>query len=223
MTNKNDSGKNHYLSDLLDDCANDEAIEHLLADKDGAEKWFRYNKVRAVLTQENSVHSSFDFTQSISAKIALEPSIIARPSSYAKEAVQTPSVVVNLWKKAGGGLAIAASVAFAMVFSVQLMNTSPSPGMSASLDTAVNDPFTGQLESINFSPVRDAEQVKLDEIQSILDTMNRQSLTMNEQLVGGEIMVQSFVVTTKDVVDDKTSQFESQVRNMKKPSEASNR
>ena len=107
MSNDKASANNQYLSDLMDEECSDEAIEQLLeSDELQAKAWYRYNAVRSVLNKEHSAYSSFEFTHSISNKIAEEPSFSGLTE------LNAPSNVVSLfpaWKKAVGGLAIASS------------------------------------------------------------------------------------------------------------------
>ncbi len=216
MSNDNLKANNQYLSDLLDDQPNNEAVEQLLkSDVHQAKTWYRYNAVRSVLNKQHSVHSSFDFTQSISAKIAKEP-------SYTADTNTTDNVVslFPYWKKTVGGLAMAASVAFAMVFSVQMMNNLPEEQTASGMDMATQSqqtllPIETSLSPFDFKADQ-AEQEKLDDIQRMLNQMSRHSLNVTEELVGGEFMVQSFVVKTKNSV----TPFEQKIRQMKKPSES---
>ncbi|MDH5432492.1 MAG: sigma-E factor negative regulatory protein [Gammaproteobacteria bacterium] len=177
------SNPDQLLSELMDDQVSDEAIEHLINVESSKEKWFRYHLVRSVLKKEDNNLQSYQFTESVAQKIADEPAIIAAPKR------------ASGWKKASGNFAIAASVAFATVFSVQLTQV------------ADNDSsFNGQesliaAESIEIIPaaidaVPDShEQRQLDAIQQLLDQMNQQNLNSHEQLVGGETMfIQSYII-----------------------------
>ncbi|TQV84991.1 sigma-E factor negative regulatory protein [Aliikangiella coralliicola] len=216
--------KNQHLSDLMDDKPSNLAIDELLGDDEKAETWFRYQTVRSVLNDEHSAFSSYEFTQAISAKIADEPAIIARPDvsknttnydDVLPQPAATAHVISRSWRRAGGGLAIAASVAFAMVFSVQVNNNSSSssaPGL-ANTQSESSTAAENNIAHATVSPSDDAEQAKLDAIQRILEGVNRPDV--NEQLVSGEVMVQSYIVKTNDPV----SQFVQEVRSMKKPSE----
>jgi len=216
MTNANHFESRENLSDLLDDQVSDEAIERLLADEASSSEsqsqaWFRYNMVSAVLNKEQSAYASFDFTQTVSAQIANEPAILARPKKTAQ--------IIPLWRKATTGFAIAASVAFAMVFSVQMMNT-PMEGLSGGTDVATQataqdlSPLQMNITPSQFS-AEHAEQEQLDDIQRLLEQMSLRNPNVNEQLVGGEFIQQSFVVKTKP----QATSFEEKIRSMKKPSE----
>lgn len=229
MSNNNYLGVNEHLSDLLDDCVNEGAIEQILTDSEQGETWYRYQAVRSVLNKEYSALSSLDFTHTISALIAKEPAIIARPGNSALEKdniklgnktkpgkTATGRLFVNasVWKRSYSGIAIAASVAFVMVFSVQMVNFS-NDSLNGETVAGFQESQDQEAVQISVSQSGDAEQAKLDEIQRIIDQRSRLNLSANEQLVGGQFMVQSFVVKTKDSL----SAFEEEVRNMKKPSE----
>ena len=216
MSNDNSLGKSQYLSDLLDDQVSDKAVEHLLSDSDEssreqAETWYRFNLVSAVLNKSHSAHASFDFTQSISAKIADEV-VYSLP-------VSNVVPIRSTWRKNFGGFAMAASVAFAMVFSVQMMNNQSEENLNDGVNVATQAPQTllpvdTSISAFDFKADQ-AEQEKLDNIQRMLNQLNRRGLNVTEELVGGEFIVQSFVVKTKQSM----TPFEEQIRQMKKPSE----
>ncbi len=205
--------KHQHLSDLMDDQVTeqtiDKAVDKLLADESQSEVWFRYNLVSSVLKEEQSAFASFNFTQAVSAQIAKESSHKVTPTQTAQ--------IIPFWKKTGSGFAIAASVAFAMVFSVQMMNTS-SEQSNAGAGIVVNQPTKVSPLIISSSEFDEGqnEQAQLNDIQRYLNQINQRSLNVNEQLVGGEVMVKSFIVKTKDPV----TPFEEKIREMKKPSEA---
>ncbi len=228
MTLSNDSqNRLEQLSSLLDEPSvrsedADSALNELLSDDESHEAWYRYNLVSSVLKQEHSAFSSYDFTHSISALIKEEPSIVAFPeqtilasdknANHSAGLNSQVSNVVSLWRRAGGGLAIAASVAFVMVFSVQMMNSGTDTTLVNGLDSAKVDNGT-QLSTPHQSESEVAEQARLDEIQFMLDKMNQNRLNANEQLVDGE------VIFSKVVRPNNMNSLERQVRNMKKPSE----
>jgi negative regulator of sigma E activity len=194
------------LSDLMDDRGDQQTLDQLLASNEQqAKTWYRYNLVSAVLNKQDSVHSSFEFSQMISDKIAKEPVLTSQKSAE----------VISFWKKATGGFAIAASVAFAMVFSVQMMNQAPQSLSGNNTIAEQNNALPSESGQTNVL-MSSAEQTQLDDLQRTLDQINRNNFSLNEQLVGGEVMVQSFVVKT----NAETTPFEDRIRLMKKPSEA---
>lgn len=207
------SSEDQFISELLDgDCAS-ESVDKLLADEAHCETWYRYNQISAILRKEDSAYCSFEFTQSISSKIADEPAIIATPSSIKESKRQSNGNVVNFVKRTGGGLAIAASVAYAMIFSVELLNTqdegftSPAPTVATQTTPAL------EFSDTIISAAEAEEQAKLDEIQAILRQMRKTDRNVYEQQVGGEWIV-STVVRSNQI-----EEIQNQVKNMKKPSE----
>lgn len=188
-----DSSRGQHLSDLLDNCATSEAIGQVLSDEQDCETWYRYNLVSSVLKREESAFSDYEFTQSIAVQVANEPAIISRPKQV--------SPVIQFWKRAGGGFAVAASVAFAMVFSVQMLDTSsdlggdivtnsPLPTTSVSDDAFVSKPAV-------ISAAEAEEQARLDEIQTILNSMGSNP-NVYEQKVGGEVIYSTVIKTNQE-------------------------
>ena len=189
-----------HLSDLMDDNLTDEAIEQLSSEDVDAETWFRYQTVSAVLKNEHSAYSNYAFTQSISAKIAEEPAHSVNS--------QNLDNVVHLesrlsWRRFTGGLAVAASVAFAMVFSIQFAE---GPIESNGLDQpsfVVDAPESMNAPLYELTPADTAEQKKLEEIQQYLDRARRASFGVNEQYVSGDVRFKSYIVQVKDGDDEK--------------------
>ncbi|WP_196140870.1 sigma-E factor negative regulatory protein [Aliikangiella sp. G2MR2-5] len=231
MVDKIPTADRQYLSDLMDDQVSEEAIDSLISDQEQAKSWFRYHAVRAVLTKQNSAYSSYEFTQSLSAKLAAEPSYSLDQQSEKgnvvdfelaeKEPVGGTNVIqISSWRRFGGGFAVAASIAFAMVFSVQLMDSGVDENLSGQATFATEDGTnkTSVSSPLDFelSPADSAEQAKLDDIQKMLDQMSRRNFKVNEQLVGADdVLVGSYIIETKEPV----SRFQQELRNMKKPSE----
>ena len=197
--NAGKANRNH-LSDLMDDYISDEAIEALLSDDEQAETWFRYQTVSAVLKNEHSAFADYAFTQSISAKIA-EESAFPQESSSHSNVIQLESRLS--WRRFTGGLAVAASVAFAMVFSIQFAE---GPIDSNNLDQpgfVVDAPESMDAPVYELTPADTAEQKKLEEIQQYLDRARRTSFGVNEQYVSGDVRFKSYIVQVKDSEEDK--------------------
>ncbi|MCW8879547.1 MAG: RseA family anti-sigma factor [Kangiellaceae bacterium] len=219
----NEQVSNQDLSDLMDGMVSDEAFESILADEKQGEAWFRYHTARAVMQGEGSAFSSFDFTRSVAEKLAMEAEH-AVASDEVIDAQPKEAEVIELgrwqpWRKLGGGLAVAASVAFAMVFSVQMMNKAPSVELQPG--TTIASGVEGQiLPEVELTTDDKLQQRQLDDIQQILNR-SRNNFRVNEQFVSGnEAFVQSFIVETKE--KDDVSEFQREIRNMKKPSEMEN-
>lgn len=223
MSDSKNQLSNQDLSDLMDGMVSDEALENILADEKQSETWFRYQTAAAVMKGENSAYSSIDFTKSVAAKLAMEPEH-SIALDEATESQPEKAEVIELgrwqsWRKLGGGLAVAASVAFAMVFSVQMVSKRPSvelqPG--ASIASGVDGQTIPEAELTNDDKL---QQRQLDDIQQMLNR-SRNNFRVNEQFVSGnEAFVQSFIVETKE--KDDISEFQRKIRNMKKPSEMEN-
>lgn len=221
MENKHEPADKQFLSELLDNEASNESIDKLLADKPSGEAFYRYQTVQSILKEEHSALSTFSFTQAVSAKIALEPSHSLTESSENNDSVQVPEHADNVvelnawqgWRRMGGGLAVAASVAFAMVFSVQFGDSQIENPLNSQPSFAVEQDSNQLFE---LTPADTEEQAKLDEIQRVLELNNRKTFQLNEQYVGGnDVVVKSYVVEKKDNI----GQFQQSVRSMRKPSE----
>ncbi|MET1254110.1 sigma-E factor negative regulatory protein [Aliikangiella maris] len=247
------SNKNQNLSDLLDGYGDvSQNLNQLLSDKQQQQTWKRYHMVSAVLKKENSAHSSEAFLQSVSELIADEPSIIARPqvknnaistndtAGDIQHVAKTTNVASIFWKKASG-LAVAASVAYAMIFSVDLMEFSTQAPLNSQFgqtqasnspmdETQVSSSLTAQASAQGMTEVDSknnlnlfaslsesdaAEQERLDRIQAMINNLNKTNANFNEQYVGGETVV--------SVKLKKVEELEKQVRDMKKPSEIKSR
>ncbi len=217
MSNNNLSGgqnNNSYqhLSELLDDCVTTDAAEELLNSQEQHAAWYRYNLVSSVIRKEESAYSSFEFTQSISDKIAQEPAIIARAKTPANENSVRSSGKLAFLRRTGGGLAIAASVAYAMVFSVDMMQ-SESGQLESQLANETVQKTVQEASQVSVAATNDAddarEQADLDYLQAIINGMDRHQV--NEQLVDGE------AVFSWKVRANELDELQQQVSNMKKP------
>ncbi len=123
------SKSNEFLSDLLDDRCSSEELDRLIKDENTSDTWYRYNLVSGILKNESSAVASNQFCQAVSAKIAQEPAIIATKAnlSKAKDKAQASNAPVSnlvALRRFSGGMAIAASVAFATFFSLSQLDTS---------------------------------------------------------------------------------------------------
>jgi len=126
-SNSDKVANSQLLSDLLDDRCSSDDFDVLLEHTDTANDWYRYHTASSILRQENSIQAAQSFCQQVSAKIADEPTVIGSPKIYS-EAKDAQSVVrlnnVSPIRRFSGGLAIAASAAFATFFSVQTLQVS---------------------------------------------------------------------------------------------------
>lgn len=147
-SNSNQSVNRQRLSDLLDNRCDSSDFDKLLEHADSKEVWYRYQTASSVLRNEHSTHTTLSFCQEISAKLAGEPAIIA--TSITTPAKEKPSQSLNSRQKTAnqkvatvspirrfsGGLAIAASAAFATFFSVQTLQLSDSSQPDSSMQQA---------------------------------------------------------------------------------------
>jgi len=122
----NKSANSQLLSDLLDDQCISDDFEKLLESTDTVNDWYRYHTVSAILRSEDHVQATQSFCQQVSAKIADEPTIIGAPmvNHQAQDNDDVRTATVTPIRRFGGGLAIAASAAFATFFSVQILQVS---------------------------------------------------------------------------------------------------
>lgn len=118
MTQKHES-----LSALVDGEVKDEALlTALTQDKALADKWQRYHLIRQGLRKELPANGDFDITARVAEALADEPDIVAPKRTWRSLPV-VASVIPFV--RQGSQLAIAASVAVAVVLGVQQMNQPP--------------------------------------------------------------------------------------------------
>lgn len=94
-------------------------IDELKTDELLAQKWQRYHLIRDGLRQELPDQINFDIAANVAAALQSEPSILAPKKSW-RDLPLIGSVVP--FAKQGGQMAIAASVAVAMIIGVQQFN-----------------------------------------------------------------------------------------------------
>jgi len=123
-SSSNKSANSQLLSDLLDDRCISDDFEKLLENTDTTSDWYRYHTVSAILRNENSVQATPSFCQHVSNKIADEPTVIGAPVVNQARTDTFRTNTVTPIRRFGGGLAIAASAAFATFFSVQTLQVS---------------------------------------------------------------------------------------------------
>lgn len=112
--------KHEKLSAFVDgEIQDDNMVKSVLNDTDMAAKWQRYHLIRQGLRKELPQNTSFDISARVAEALAAEPAIVAPKRSWRD--LPVVSNVVPLIRS-GGQLAIAASVAVAMVIGVQQLN-----------------------------------------------------------------------------------------------------
>jgi sigma-E factor negative regulatory protein RseA len=115
------SQKFENLSALIDGevSSSDELIESVKNDKDLMQKWKNYHLIRDGLRQELPPELNFDIADKVAQALKAEPAILA-PKKTWRDLPLVGNVVP--FAKQGGQMAIAASVAVAMILGVQQMN-----------------------------------------------------------------------------------------------------
>lgn len=106
-----------------------EILPSIKQDPQLQDKWRRYHVIRSGLRKEATVAPELDITAQVAAALADEPTIMApKPSMWKR---LTTSGTVTPFAKHTGQLAVAASVALAVIMGVQQMNQ-PAPVQSPS-------------------------------------------------------------------------------------------
>ncbi len=157
------------LSALLDNEADDLELRRILAqahDDEVMEVWCRYHQIRAGMSSEESTWAHIDLRKGIASRLDDELKAVDEVSSESLEVpdleevetvaeLSTPAATRFPW---WGGAAIAASVAFAVVFSVQTIdlqsNTVPQPLIvehSNSQNTGTEVASSGGNDAVEFS------------------------------------------------------------------------
>ncbi|GAC15123.1 sigma-E factor negative regulatory protein [Aliiglaciecola lipolytica] len=112
--------KHENLSAFIDGEAQDgNFVSNLINDDEMGAKWHRYHIIRQTLRKEMPQNADFDISASIAVALESEPAILAPKRTWRD--LPVISNVVPL-VRSGGQLAIAASVAVAVVVGVQQLN-----------------------------------------------------------------------------------------------------
>jgi sigma-E factor negative regulatory protein RseA len=112
--------KYENLSALVDgELQDNDMIKSIGDDQELSLKWQRYHLIRHGLRKELPTHADFDISAQVAKALADEPAILAPKRSW-RDLPVVATVVP--FAKQGGQLAIAASVAVAMVIGVQQYN-----------------------------------------------------------------------------------------------------
>lgn len=112
--------KHENLSAIVDgELQDDNLISELHSDAELSAKWQRYHLIRHGLRKEMPLHADFDISAQVAAALEHEPAIVA-PKRTWKDLPVVASVIP--FARQSGQLAIAASVAVAMVIGVQQFN-----------------------------------------------------------------------------------------------------
>ncbi|TRY30852.1 sigma-E factor negative regulatory protein [Aliiglaciecola sp. M165] len=115
--------KHENLSAFVDgESQDDKIVSHLSNDSELAEKWQRYHLIRQTLRKEMPQSADFDVSAAVAEALQSEPAILAPKRTWRD--LPVVSNVIPL-VRSSGQLAIAASVAVAVVIGVQQMNQQP--------------------------------------------------------------------------------------------------
>ena len=104
-------------------------VDSIKNDSESLAKWRSYHVIRSGLRKEASVMPEFDITAQVAAALEQEPTVLAPKSKWKSRPVVNK--VVPLLRQSGQ-LAVAASVAAAVILGVQQVNQQP----------AAEEPFT---------------------------------------------------------------------------------
>lgn len=112
--------KQEILSAFVDgEVQDDKMVSSLVNDAEMAGKWQRYHLIRQGLRKELPTHANFDISALVASALESEPAILAPKKTWRD--IPVLSNVIPL-VRSSGQLAIAASVAVAMVIGVQKLN-----------------------------------------------------------------------------------------------------
>lgn len=104
-------------------------VDSIKNDSESLAKWRSYHVIRSGLRKEASVMPEFDITAQVAAALEQEPTVLAPKSKW--KSLPVVNKVVPLLRQSGQ-LAVAASVAVAVILGVQQVNQQP----------AAEEPFT---------------------------------------------------------------------------------
>ncbi len=172
MTNKH----RELLSAYLDgEELTDAELADLLNDSEAMEEWSRITEIRAGIKGEISNGVDFDkLSSSVSATVALEPSLLKQTELQNSDAVNDENVVEKhtvrhfsgFWNKLGQ-IAVAASVAGICVVSAQMFGI----GNSSNSNFAEESYVSGQGMAI--SPVTNTNQFSQNNVVTIPNTQSQ--------------------------------------------------
>ncbi len=150
-----------WMDDELVEHADKESLYRTCVSDDDTRKTFEsYHAIRAALRNETSADWSAGFSDRVSAALESEPAILA-PRNLSSA------------KKTFTGWAVAASVALAVVFGVQMLPMSSGvPGADQIADSEVSKPQDTMLAEYH---VTDDEAAQLERINNIFDQFAKQS------------------------------------------------
>ncbi len=164
--------KHENLSAFIDgESQDDNFVSNILNDDEMGAKWQRYHIIRQSMRKEMPISADFDISASIAAALESEPAILAPKRTWRD--LPVISNVVPL-VRSGGQLAIAASVAVAVVVGVQQLNQE---------DQQIFNPAPASYPGIQggLSPVS-LEQTQVTPAVSVRDHQRRINAFINDHM-----------------------------------------
>ena len=154
--------KQEKLSAFVDGEVQDENIvSALVNDAELADKWQRYHLIRQGLRKELPKQANFDISALVATALESEPAILAPKKTWRD--IPVLSNVVPLIRS-GGQLAIAASVAVAMVLGVQKLNQddqqifNPAPAVVPGIQGGLSPVSLEQTQPVPRTDVREQQR-----------------------------------------------------------------
>ncbi len=173
--------KQENLSAFVDGEVQDENIvSSLVDDAEMAEKWQRYHLIRQGLRKELPKQANFDVSGAIASALESEPTILA-PRKTWRDAPIVSNVIPLV--RSGGQLAIAASVAVAMVIGVQKLNQeeqqifNPAPAVVPGIQGGLSPVSLEQTQPLPRTDVREQQR----RISAYLNDHRKQVLLKDSQ------------------------------------------
>jgi len=192
MQSDNSKQTNEILSSLLDNEADAKTLAEALESDECTATWHRYQVVRSILSKEHSALCDFAFTQRVAAHIETLPAHQGKPEKSAK--------IIEFkrrWRRSAGGLAVAASIAAAMVFSIQTSQVAHIQDNNPSMAGNVTQQASAD------SALAVAEQAELEAIQRLLWLRSQQALQRGDnslipqsEMVSGE-QTRSYLISNE--------------------------
>ena len=158
--------KQENLSAFVDgEVQDDNMVSLLVNDAEMADKWQRYHLIRQGLRRELPSDASFDISALVASALESEPAILAPKKTWRD--IPVLSNVIPL-VRSGGQLAIAASVAVAMVIGVQKLNQedqqifNPAPSVVPGIQGGLSPVSLEQTRAIPRSGAREQQQRRIN-------------------------------------------------------------
>lgn len=165
--------KHENLSAFVDgESQDDNIVSHLSNDSDLAAKWQRYHLIRQTLRKEMPQSADFDISAAVADALQSEPAILA-PKRTWRDLPVIGNVIPLV--RSSGQLAIAASVAVAVVIGVQQMNQQPEQRIFNPAPASY-DGMQGGLSPVSFEQTRAMPNV------SARDQQRRISAFVNDHM-----------------------------------------